>query len=222
MGHMDWVQLPVMVAKLAVALVLAFAIGWERERHDRPAGLRTHILVCLGSTLLTIVSESYGPQSDPARISAQIVSGIGFLGAGTILRHGSVVRGLTTAASLWTVAAIGIAVGRGGTFFVLAGAAALLVYVTLTFLNQLEGLVGEKRSRYELTLVYDGEVDRSREIAELLSASQLSIERFNRQSAESPGLHRVTYSVRLPSAVPRDQISRRLADVAWIRNLEWS
>ena len=111
------------LARLSLAAVLGGAIGFERELRDREAGLRTHLLVCLGSALFTIVS-AYGfreflvhggsvVRADPTRIAAQIVSGIGFLGAGAIIRQGLSVRGLTTAATLWLVAAIGMAAGAG-------------------------------------------------------------------------------------------------------------
>ncbi len=101
--------------KLFHAFAAGALVGMQRERAEKPAGLRTHILVCIGSALITIVSiEAFGRMgSDPARITAQIVSGIGFLGAGTILRFGASVTGLTTAASLWAICGIGIAMGSG-------------------------------------------------------------------------------------------------------------
>lgn len=110
------------IGKLLLAAILGGIIGWERERRGRPAGLRTHILVCVGVTLMMLVSENmfdkyklYTNNSiiriDPARIAAQVVTGIGFLGAGTIMRFKASVRGLTTAASLWVVAGIGLAIG---------------------------------------------------------------------------------------------------------------
>ena len=111
------------LVRLAVASGLGAAVGFERELRDREAGIRTHLLVSLGAALFTIVS-AYGFHSflthggsvvraDPARIAAQIVVGIGFLGAGAIIREGLSVRGLTTAATLWVVAAIGLASGAG-------------------------------------------------------------------------------------------------------------
>jgi putative Mg2+ transporter-C (MgtC) family protein len=111
------------LVRLALAVLLGGAIGFERELRDREAGLRTHMLVCLGSALFTIVS-AYGfseflvsgdpvIRADPTRIAAQIVTGIGFLGAGAIIRQGVSVRGLTTAATLWVAAAIGMAAGAG-------------------------------------------------------------------------------------------------------------
>ncbi len=114
---------PHVLLRLSIAAVLGGAIGMERELRERQAGLRTHLVVCVGSALFTLVS-AYGfrdfmvqggslVRTDPTRIAAQIVSGIGFLGAGAIIRQGLSVRGLTTAATLWLVAAIGMASGAG-------------------------------------------------------------------------------------------------------------
>ena len=108
---------PEVLLRLFVAAALGGAIGLERELRERQAGLRTHLVVSVGSALFTLVSaygfDSFGGKVDPTRIAAQIVSGIGFLGAGAIIRQGLSVRGLTTAASLWLVAAIGMASGAG-------------------------------------------------------------------------------------------------------------
>jgi len=108
---------PEVLLRLFVAAVLGAAIGVERELRERQAGLRTHLLVCVGSALFTLVSAygftDFGARVDPTRIAAQIVTGIGFLGAGAIIRQGLSVRGLTTAATLWLVAAIGMAAGAG-------------------------------------------------------------------------------------------------------------
>jgi len=114
---------PHVLLRLSLAAVLGGAVGAERELRERQAGLRTHLVVCVGSALFTLVS-AYGfrdfieagsayARIDPTRIAAQIVTGIGFLGAGAIIRQGLSVRGLTTAATLWLVAAIGMAVGAG-------------------------------------------------------------------------------------------------------------
>jgi putative Mg2+ transporter-C (MgtC) family protein len=101
--------------RLVVAAVLGALVGLEREIHDHPAGMRTHLLVSLGSGGFTVLSIAAfpAPGADPGRIAAQIVSGIGFLGAGAILKEGVTIRGLTTAASLWAVAAVGMAAGAG-------------------------------------------------------------------------------------------------------------
>ena len=102
-----------LVIKLFLAILLGGLVGFEREKRDRAAGLRTNILVCMGATLVTISSLMFGPSSDPSRIAGQIIVGIGFIGAGVIMKEGGGVRGLTTAASLWVVAGIGLAIGIG-------------------------------------------------------------------------------------------------------------
>jgi len=132
----------VLVLRLFLACVLGGLIGYEREHTNRPAGFRTHILVCVGSALIMITSEFiFGKYSskvnlDPARLGAQVISGIGFLGAGTIIRDGLNVRGLTTAASLWAVSAVGIATGIG--FYEGAIFATILIYLTLILLKKME------------------------------------------------------------------------------------
>lgn len=113
------------------------AIGAERELHEHAAGLRTHMLVGVGACLFTLVSaygfESFATSSDPSRVAAQIVTGIGFLGAGAILREGLTVHGLTTAASLWVVAAIGMAVGLG--MYWASGVAVAITIISLWLLR---------------------------------------------------------------------------------------
>ncbi len=131
------------IARLLLASILGGIIGYERELTNRPAGFRTHILVCIGSALVMVTSEfmfnRYSSQTsmDPARLGAQVISGIGFLGAGTIIREGYNVKGLTTAASLWAVACVGIAAGVG--FYEGAIVAAILIILTLILLKKLEG-----------------------------------------------------------------------------------
>jgi putative Mg2+ transporter-C (MgtC) family protein len=125
--------------RLVVAAALGLAIGFEREIHGHPAGLRTHMLVALGSALFTVLSiegflgEEGAAPVDPTRIAAQIVSGIGFLGAGAILKDGIVIRGLTTAASLWATSAVGMAAGASE--YVIAGVAAAVILVSLWPIN---------------------------------------------------------------------------------------
>ncbi len=132
-------------ARLLVAALLGAAIGLEREIHDHPAGMRTHLLVALGSALFTVISifgfvgvlgAGQSTPVDPSRVAAQVVTGIGFLGAGAILKFGTTVRGLTTAASLWTAAAIGMAAGAAD--YVLAAVGTAIVVFSLWPLNWVE------------------------------------------------------------------------------------
>jgi len=117
------------VTKLLLAALFGGLIGLERESHGRPAGLRTNILVCVGATLIMVVARSVGSGVvDPGRAIAGVVTGIGFLGAGAIIKMGNIVRGLTTAASIWLVAVVGIAVGEG-LYGVAAGTTALALFV---------------------------------------------------------------------------------------------
>jgi len=118
------------VVRLLVAVALAGAIGFERELADKPAGLRTHVLVAFGAALFTLASQEFAGTSDPSRIAAGVVAGVGFLGAGAIFRGGGgLVHGLTTAASIWAVAAVGLTVGAG--LYLLSTVATLVVLVVL-------------------------------------------------------------------------------------------
>ena len=155
--------------RLGLAAVLAGAIGIERELREQEAGLRTHMLVCVGATMFMLVGvygwsdyrlgNDIGVVVDPSRVASYVVSGIGFLGAGAIIRHGINVRGLTPAASLWVVAAIGVSVGAG--MYVLAIATTALVLLALWPLSQvkrlLEGKSDESR-RLGVTLAKDASV----------------------------------------------------------------
>ena len=146
--------------RLTVGLILGAIIGFERELHRQPAGFRTHSLVALGAALFTVVSAFgfTGDSVDPTRIAAQIVSGIGFIGAGTILQYRGHIRGLTTAASLWSVAAIGTAAGAG--LYVVATVGTILILVILSILDRVESVA---RRRLQLPpegfLLPDDEVD---------------------------------------------------------------
>lgn len=127
------------ILRLLVAAVLGAAVGFERERDNQPAGLRTHMILVIGATLamaLSINLSEMGERGDPARLAAQVVSGIGFLGAGAILRYGFNVKGLTTATTLWSMAIVGLAVGYG--YYLIGIATTALMLITLTILNALE------------------------------------------------------------------------------------
>ena len=131
------------IIRLAIAAALGMIVGFERERQNQPAGLRTHTILAIGSCLAMTISINLAmqfqplvPNGDPARLAAQVVSGIGFLGAGAILRYGTSVKGLTTATSLWTIAMVGLAIGAGHFFSGIATTGMLLMILVL--LNVLE------------------------------------------------------------------------------------
>jgi len=128
------------VLRLTCAMLVGLVIGTEREYTHRPAGMRTHILVALGACTVSILGEyifaHYSTNADPARLSAQVVTGVGFLGAGTIMREGVNVKGLTTAASVWAVACLGIAAGFGHYALTIAGM--VLILLTLTVFEWLQ------------------------------------------------------------------------------------
>jgi putative Mg2+ transporter-C (MgtC) family protein len=175
--------------RLVVAAALGGAIGAEREIHNHPAGIRTHMLVALGSGLFTVLSifgfglegNGNGALVDPTRIAAQIVSGIGFLGAGAILKDGVVIRGLTTAASLWATAAVGMAAGAGE--YVLALVSAVIILVSLWPINALaERLHGSSQPEVQLRLSLT-RVDALGEISAALAANKIDIGAIQTQRA---------------------------------------
>jgi putative Mg2+ transporter-C (MgtC) family protein len=144
-----------LLGKLVLAVVLGGAIGLERELKGKPAGLRTNILICMGAALITTVSIDVGMQGgkwvgDPTRIAAQIVSGVGFLGAGTIMQGGGMVTGLTSAATIWVVAGIGIAIGAGD--YIAAAGTGIIVTVVLAWLGRVEHSIRRVRRVVRMTV----------------------------------------------------------------------
>ena len=127
------------LVRMLLALLASALVGLERETTKHPAGLRTHMLVCVASTLITLTSIQIYPE-DPTRIASGIITGIGFLGAGTIFRDRNHVRGLTTAASLWAVAGVGLALGAGAYFIAIMSTASMLFILRL-------GVISQKKAR---------------------------------------------------------------------------
>jgi putative Mg2+ transporter-C (MgtC) family protein len=139
--------------KLFLAALLGGIVGYERERRNQLAGFRTHIILCTGSTLVMMLSFFIAQEynTDPGRIAAQVVSGIGFLGAGAILRLGASVKGVTTAASLWSIAGIGLAVGSG--FYYGAVLATTIMFLTLSVLSKMEERLLRSKTEKSLFLL---------------------------------------------------------------------
>ena len=172
-----------MLMRLFLAAFLGGIVGIERGSGDRPAGLRTHILVCTGSALIMVVSmyafDGFDVPRDPGRIAAQVVSGIGFLGAGTILHEGLTVRGLTTAASLWMVAAIGLAIGGG--MIKIGIASTVIMLVTLVVFHGWEKkFPGATRiERRYIHIVAHNNSDAVSEILKYLTEQKIKVRNIN-------------------------------------------
>ena len=171
--------------RLILGAALGLAVGFEREIHGHPAGLRTHMLVAVGSALFTVLSaHGFGnvPNAapiDPTRIAAQVVSGIGFLGAGAILKDGIVIRGLTTAASLWATSAVGMAAGAGE--YVIAAVATGVILVSLWPINALaERLHGTAVPEVQLRLAMD-RLEALGEVTGVLVSHRLEIGQISTQ-----------------------------------------
>jgi putative Mg2+ transporter-C (MgtC) family protein len=163
------------LVKLLLALVLGGLIGWERELYDKPAGFRTNTLICVGSTLFTIFSLKIGtiPGTDSARIAAQIVSGIGFLGAGAIIRRGEAVLGLTTAATIWFVASIGMGIGAG--YYVISSVGTALALAILFVFRKFENLVDRIHTTRTYYVIVSAEDDAVRELSLVLDSCDLRV-----------------------------------------------
>jgi putative Mg2+ transporter-C (MgtC) family protein len=145
---MVWYEI---VFRLFLAIILSGIIGFEREKHGGPAGLRTHVLVSVGAALVMLISiDGFGGSGDPARLAAQVVSGIGFLGAGAILRDGSDIKGITTATTLWIGGMIGLACGNG--YYVGAIVATIFVAIFILALKPIEKRINNKNRTIILTV----------------------------------------------------------------------
>ncbi len=204
------------VLRLLSAVVLGGIIGWEREHTARPAGLRTHILVCVGSALITIISIEGFSNADPSRVAAQIVSGIGFLGAGTIMREGLTVKGLTTAASLWTVAGIGIAVGTG--FYLAAAITTVLVFLALVAMYFREKGVIKTTSRRKIIIEAINQPGLIGRTGTVLGNHGIDIDSV--QLKIEQGLILMEFVVRLPAQTDLGQVVEELRQIDPVKSIE--
>ena len=199
-----------LVIRLVGAAILGAAIGLEREHHGHPAGTRTHLLVALGSAVFTVLSiygfpSADGAPTDPSRVAAQIVTGIGFLGAGAIIKYGTSIRGLTTAASLWCAAAVGMAAGAG--WWILAIACAVIVLVSLgpvAWLTRRTGLA-ERSARISLTLA---DLDALGGVTRELAQRQIEILDIDVESASSG--YEAELRLRLPTELHGSDLTASL------------
>jgi putative Mg2+ transporter-C (MgtC) family protein len=184
---------------LLVALVLGAAIGIERELSDKAAGLRTNILICVGASLFTILSQRIFGTTD-GHLVAQIVSGIGFLGAGAIMRNGDHVSGLTTAATVWIVAAVGMAVGFR--HYQIAAFTAVIVLVVQSVFPALDAVIDDLRQRHTFRITSDFDDDDLEEIKTLFRQANLKV--LRRKIMKKNGLFYSEWYVAGPRLVHKD------------------
>jgi putative Mg2+ transporter-C (MgtC) family protein len=168
-------EIIVIVEKLVVSLLIGFVIGAEREYRNKSAGLRTIILICLGSTIFTIVSIESAHETEAARIASNIVTGIGFLGAGAIMRDGLSISGLTTASTIWVAAALGLAVGAGE--FEMAIIATVFVLIILVVFSWAQRIFDLWRKTMELYVVFDIDQNGIEEVESKMRSLRLHFER---------------------------------------------
>lgn len=209
-----------MLIRIVSAIIIGGIIGMEREKHNRPAGLRTHILVCLGACVITLLESTIVIQMQSmkgageqitisvGRVAAQVVSGVGFLGAGTIVLSQRKISGLTTAASLWNVACLGLAVGYG--FYFLAFVSCILVLIVLALLSRLVRVNAEKR--VEVKFVHRTEtMDFINDFFEKKSVQVLDLD-FHMEVSEDKNLYTNVYLLKLPSHTTYTDIVAHLAE----------
>lgn len=214
-----------MFGRLIMALVLGGLVGLERELHGRAAGLRTHILVTVGSCLIMVTSlhlwQEYHELSniDPGRVAAQVVSGIGFLGAGTILRFRASVRGLTTAASLWAAAGIGLATGSG--YHSAAIFTTGIVLFTLFLLTRVERRIVRRDWYKVLRVETRGEVRQLEEIRGILGDYAGEIKDLNIAKGAAADRFIIEISLKLPTSLEFDQILSDVGGVEGVLSAAW-
>lgn len=207
------------LARLSLAFVLGGLVGFERESVDKPAGFRTHMLVCVGAALFSLISLEgfFGSGADPSRVASNIVVGIGFLGAGTIWRTGVGVQGLTTAASLWTTAAVGTAVGIG--YYLGAIGATVIVIGVLTLMKTVERHLPRRGIGRCVVLMADvpGQLGR---IGTALGSLGVNIDRVEMTSKIDQKVL-LDMQLRLPVRVTRDDVLVALGEVEGVDEAHW-
>jgi putative Mg2+ transporter-C (MgtC) family protein len=215
----------VIVFRLILAAILSGIVGFEREFHGRSAGFRTHILLCVGSTLIMITSvhifDVYSGRTpiDPARLAAGVVTGIGFLGAGTIMRYRASVRGLTTAASLWVVTGIGLAVGSGLYFGSLVTTA--LAVITLMFFGRLEHAMIRKDWYKTIIIELKDGMERLKIVRKMLAEYGAEITDFEIERSED-GAHMVLMiGVKLSTSHNEAALIQDIGRLEGIKSARW-
>jgi putative Mg2+ transporter-C (MgtC) family protein len=220
------------MVRLLLALLLGGAIGLERESQGRPAGLRTHILVCLGATIIMLASQSMAILSqdlaptarvsvDPGRIAAGIVTGIGFLGAGAILRIGDLVRGLTTAGCIWFVAGLGIVIGQG--LYSLAVVATAVILVALLALTRVERRMRPSVYRSISVATTPGNLrDVDQRCRTTLAERDIAVQDVLTQLSPADGKAELTFKIRVKQLLQSPETVQALAALTGVSDVRWA
>ncbi|MDG6220288.1 MAG: MgtC/SapB family protein [Candidatus Thermoplasmatota archaeon] len=203
-----------LLIRLGIAALLGAIIGMEREINHHPAGLRTHILVCLGSTVFILIAAGLG---ESARVAAGVVTGVGFLGAGAIMKEEMGVKGLTSAASIWITAAIGVAVGSDQIF--LAISATLLSLGLLVSLSRIQKGLNLKSYRATLTIRGESMIGIPDMVNTILEANKIVVEYSKMERTE--GTVKLTYRIRMPMGTNRIKLMKELSDHPEIQMVVW-
>jgi putative Mg2+ transporter-C (MgtC) family protein len=213
------------VFRLGLSFLAGGLIGFERSSRRQVAGLRTHILICVGATLLMLLSVwipqtlMQGRVGDPGRIAAQVVSGIGFLGAGAILRLGNNVKGLTTAASLWLISAVGLAIGAG--MYLAAGVALFLSMFTLMALDRLEKRLFPVERNKVLDISFKESVPDTKKALEVLEQFGVRVQSIDlEQHLGKGGDSRLRLLVGFPTATDLQKLSKALKATGAVDRIE--
>lgn len=210
--------------RLSLSFLVGAIIGLEREANNQPAGLRTHILICMGSSLIMLLSI-YIPQtfigstnSDPGRIAAQVVSGIGFLGAGAIMKYGLNVRGLTTAASIWVIAALGLAIGAGMYIACIWGT--LILLIALVLLNLIEKKIFTGRYLKRLNVYTKNAEVSTDELKKILKKHQIKVKTtdFEYFFAEDKTVY--SFTIQISEKVKLHELTRDLNSISDIKRVK--
>ena len=207
--------------RLGLAVLIGFFVGLEREKHHRPAGIKTHILVCVGATVISLIqlqiiddiilriskdpSLSNVLSSDYGRLGSQVISGIGFLGAGTIIRTRGSVKGLTTAATLWLVACLGLGIGMG--YYIITVAAFLIVMLLLVFMKFLQPLVMGTKGSNSIEIILMNKKNAMEEINRIFKENFIEIRKIDFPDDQDESYHygkptyKYSYNIKVPKGI---------------------
>ena len=207
---------------LLLSLILCGLIGLERESHGRAAGLRTHILVGISSTLIILtsiyMSSGRGIISDPGRVAAGVVTGIGFIGAGTIMRFRASIKGLTTAASIWAAAAVGLAIGSG--FYLGALVTTAMILFSLVFLGRIEKIFIKKSYYKSLVVISSAEVSNLKSIKQILDNYEADIKDFEISTSKKSEQINLCFDLRIDDNIEEELVAA-VAKIKGVISASW-